>query len=305
MRQSPALRGGVEVAIIHQRFDLELGRSRRRTHQVVAHKRGVRALLHPHALLDQRIGAGKRPHRSRAGQMKALDQPEAVGTDRAVGPAIRAERVVAAVVAQRSRRIWRPAASGPPAAAARQPASRGSGASARRPRCPRRIRPGRWSPAIRARRRPRASRTPPSQNPPPGARSRLTSCRTRGSPRRESRGACSEHKKQNHLSDLRRLGPERGIRRRHGAAIGGRIEDAGHHGIDVDGVRLHFFGQRIEKSQRAGLGSRVERGARPSVRSRRARRRSRSSRDSAESWRAAPARASANPDARLSAIMRS
>src|SRR4029077_10051817 len=77
----------VDIAVIHQNLDLQFG-GRGGINKVVANKSCVRAVLHPHASLQYRVGAGKSPNRYRAGEMKFLDEAESLRLDGAAGPAI-------------------------------------------------------------------------------------------------------------------------------------------------------------------------------------------------------------------------
>ncbi len=92
------MRGGVEIAVVHQGFDRKVHRTGAGTNDVIADKCGVGSLLHPDALFNNGIGAGKRPHRRGSLQTEIANQAESLGADGTVVPAIGAERIRSAVV---------------------------------------------------------------------------------------------------------------------------------------------------------------------------------------------------------------
>src|SRR5262249_34098427 len=59
---------------------------------------GVRAWLHPDALLEFSVGQSKRPDWRRAFQAKSFNGTETLGVQRAAGPSVCAERILAAIV---------------------------------------------------------------------------------------------------------------------------------------------------------------------------------------------------------------
>ena len=89
--------GGVIVAVVHERAQGE-GQRPRGTEDSIGDVRRVRAGLHPHPLLEERVGAGVDPHRRGALEAEALEVSVAVRRDRAVGPAVGGKRVAGAAV---------------------------------------------------------------------------------------------------------------------------------------------------------------------------------------------------------------
>src|SRR2546427_9784878 len=90
---------GMDIAVVRQNLDLQFGR-RRRIYEVVTNTSCVRAVLHPRAFFKYRVSAGKSPNGYGAREMKLLDKLESLGLDRAARPAISAEGVIAARIAQ-------------------------------------------------------------------------------------------------------------------------------------------------------------------------------------------------------------
>ena len=98
----PAVRAGerVSVTVVHERVERER-RGRSSTKQAVPHIGRVCALLHPHALLEERVAHRIRPDGRGALEREALQRSEALRRDRTVGPAVRAERRREAIVGDR------------------------------------------------------------------------------------------------------------------------------------------------------------------------------------------------------------
>jgi hypothetical protein len=84
-------RGRVVIAIVHQNFDGQLNRPFA-TRQIVTKPGCVGVFLHPQALLDQSFTQREGPDGRRSFQMEALDEAETLRVNRAIGPAVRAER---------------------------------------------------------------------------------------------------------------------------------------------------------------------------------------------------------------------
>ena len=94
----PAVRRAMVVAVIDERGDLERHGSAGADDRVL-HVRCVGAGLHPHALVDERVGPTPRPHGHRPVEDKALEVTMAGRIDGAiVGPPVRAERTVESLV---------------------------------------------------------------------------------------------------------------------------------------------------------------------------------------------------------------
>ncbi len=90
--------GRVVVAVVDEGLDDEAGGLEGPEHPV-PDIRGVRPLLHPHALLDERVGAGIGPDRHARVETKALDEAVALGCDGPTLPAVGAELPGGAAVA--------------------------------------------------------------------------------------------------------------------------------------------------------------------------------------------------------------
>jgi hypothetical protein len=89
----------VVVAVVDKRLDNEAGRPEG-SEQAVPDVRGVRPLLHPHALLDERVGASIGPDGHAGFETKALDEAVALGRDGPTLPAVGAKLPRDATVAQ-------------------------------------------------------------------------------------------------------------------------------------------------------------------------------------------------------------
>ena len=141
--------GGVVVAIVHQGAEREGQRAGGPDHSIGQVGR-VRAGLHPHALLEQRVGARVESTPAwcrRAGTVRGRGSP--AGRRRR-----RRQQLVESACVRRRRtrrplRAWRPPGCGPAGAAARRRAARGSGGSGCPPPCRTRSRRDHWCTATR------------------------------------------------------------------------------------------------------------------------------------------------------------
>ncbi len=81
----------MKIAIIDERIQLHLDRCAS-LQQRVLHVRGVRALLHPNALLQPSVAGRVSPNGSGAIQTKSVDILKSLGLDRAARPKMRRQR---------------------------------------------------------------------------------------------------------------------------------------------------------------------------------------------------------------------
>ena len=96
-RRSVPLGASMSVAIVDQHLNPEL-QVAAGARELVADVRGARAVAHPDALLEQRVGKSKRPHGHRAFEPEPLDMQVTARVDSAVRPAVGVERKSQSVV---------------------------------------------------------------------------------------------------------------------------------------------------------------------------------------------------------------